>query len=62
MSVITARFLMRLVFHKFRKISESPQKLQRHRSVWVGQADFEKSKKTKDIASGAVNTSHLTQI
>ena len=44
------------------KISESPQKLQRHWSVWVGQADFEKIKKTNDTASGTVNASHLTQI
>ena len=43
-------------------ISESAQKLQRHRSVWVGQADFEKIEKNKNTASGAVNASHLTQI
>ena len=44
------------------RISEGPQKLQRHRSVWVGQGNFEKIEKTKDTASGAVNASHLTQI
>ena len=44
------------------KISESPQRLQSHRSVWVGQADFEIIEKKKYTDFGAVNASHLTQI
>jgi len=37
---------MRQVFHKF-LISEIPQKLKRHRNVWVGQVEFKKKLKKK---------------
>ena len=46
MSVITTRFLMRPVFHKFLKFWKVRRNF-RHRRVWVGQADFEKIYKNK---------------
>ena len=46
MSVITTRFLMRPVFHKFLKFWKVRRNF-RHRRVWVGQADFEKIYKNR---------------
>ena len=40
-------FLMQPAFRQFRKKLGKPTKLQRHRSAWVGQADFEKIEENK---------------
>lgn len=42
-----SRFLVRPAFRQFRKKLGKPTKLQRRRSAWVGQADFEKIEENK---------------
>ena len=60
LSVITPRFLMRVVFHKFLKFGSSAETSEILKCM-VEQTDFGKIKiKTKDTTSGAVKAIHLT--